>query len=329
MSTYKTFDEAYMAVLHNIYYHADFFNQPRGFNSRERLGVSFKIQDPTQRVVYSKTRKINIIFNFAEALWYLSGDNSLDYMSYYNQRMPNYSVDGKILTGTAYGKKIFHFGEQQLDQWQRVKKILSEDPDSKRAVMQIFDANELTIADNLDVSCTLGLQFFIRNNRLNMVSYMRANDAFRGIVSDVFSFTMIQELMARDLNIEVGEYYHTVGTMHIYQTDDTWVSHVLEDPRSLNFKFPMMPSGNNWDMIKKLMKYEKMLRKNECTMDWQAILDTGLSPYWQQILALFSIYQMIYFKREVDYVLFDHLIPIYKCFLTNKWPKKIVSGEVK
>lgn len=320
MTTYETFDDAYVSVLADIYHHPEYFNEPRGFSSREKLAVNFKINQPTQRVVYSRKRKTNIIFNFAEALWYITGNNSLDYISYYNQRMPDYSMDGQTLTGTAYGTKLFHFGEGNLNQWQNVKKILLQDPDSKRAVMQIFDATELTIERNLDVSCTLGLQFFIRNGRLDMVSYMRANDAFRGIVSDVFSFTLIQELMARDLHLEVGHYYHNVGTMHIYEPDNQWVEHVLAEERYDTFELPKMPNEENLQMINTLMYYEEKLRNNKLLMDWQAIQQTGLSPYWQQILALFSIYQMIHYHQKIDRILFHKLLPVYQYLMINKWP---------
>lgn len=328
MTTYETFDDAYIAELNEIYHHAEFFNEPRGFSSREKLGVNFKIENPVQRIVYSQTRKTNIIFNFAEALWYLTGNNSLSYISYYNKRMPDYSMDGQILTGTAYGKKLFHFGEQNLNQWQNVKQELLNDADSKRAVIQIFDAHELTINQNLDVSCTLGLQFLIRNNQLNMVAYMRANDAFRGIVSDIFSFTFIQEFMARELNLKVGKYYHSGGTMHIYEPDNQWVTHVLNESNDQTFISPKMPQGNNWAMVHELMNYEEKLRKKELTMNWVDIQQTELSSYWQQILALFSIYQMIYYHEEVDQVLFDHLLPVYQHLLLNRWPTKMSRGMV-
>lgn len=328
MSTYETFDNAYMSVLDDIYNHADFFNQPRGFQSREKIAYNFSISQPVQRGVYNQKRKCNIVFNFAEALWYLTGNNRLDYISYYNKKMPDYSMDGRVLTGTAYGSKMFNVKDQQLSQWQNVKDLLIKDPDSKRAVLQIFDGSELAIPNNLDVSCTLGLQFFIRNNHLDMIAYMRANDAFRGIVSDVFSFTFIQELMARELHVPVGNYYHSVGTMHVYEPDNVWVTHVLETPSEAQFKFPEMPLENNWEMIHELMMYEEKLRKNELTMDWQSILATHMAPYWQQILALFSIYQMIHYNKKIDRTLFGHLLPIYQYFVLNKWPNHVANLEV-
>ena len=51
------------------------------------------------------------------------------------------------------------------------------------------------------------------------------------------------------------------------------------------------------------------LRKKELTMNWVDIQQTELSSYWQQILALFSIYQMIYY-HEVIYILIISYLPI-------------------
>lgn len=80
-------------------------------------------------------------------------------------------------------------------------------------------------------------------------------------------------------------------------------------------------------MVHELMHYEEKLRK-KLTMNWVDIQHTELSSYWQQILALFSIYQMIYYHEEVDQVLFDHLLPVYQHLLLNRWPTKMSRGIV-
>lgn len=327
MTTFETFDQAYHAMLSAVYHQPDFFNAPRGYDSREKLGMNFMIRQPVQRGVYSPVRKSNIIFNFAEAMWYLSGRNDLAMMHYYNKRMPDYSMDGETLTGTAYGQKIFHFGQAAMNQWDNVVKTLRHDPDSKRAVIQIFSAPELTIANNRDVSCTLGLQFLIRSGQLHVVAYMRANDAFRGMVSDVFSFTFMQEMMAHELGLVVGSYYHQVGTLHIYEQDANWVTHVLANQKTMPQVFPEMPAGDNWSMLKQVMQFESVLRKDQGQLSWSGIVATRLPPYWQQILILLSLYQMIFYGRPVDQTLVTHLWPIYQTFLKQKWPQQTIAGE--
>lgn len=127
--------------------------------------------------------------------------------------------------------------------------VFKEDRDSKRGFIGIFDPNEILTLENIDVSCTIGLQFFIRNSKLFMSTFMMANDAYRGILSDVFSFTFIQEMLATQMGLEVGSYCHNVATTHIYEPDNKMVEKVLSDTTKEKelFSFPCMPKKNNWD----------------------------------------------------------------------------------
>ena len=222
---FENFQEAYLHNMKNVYLTPEFINEPRGNKSKEVLNLSFVIENPIERVCYLPSRKTNIVFNFAEALWYLSGKNDLDFIEYYASNMRKYSMDGKCLTGTAYGKKIFQYGDKKINQWNRLLDVFKEDRDSKRGFIGIFDPNEILTLENIDVSCTIGLQFFIRNSKLFMSTFMRANDAYRGILSDVFSFTFIQEMLATQMGLEVGSYCHNVATTHIYEPDNKTVSY--------------------------------------------------------------------------------------------------------
>ncbi|RHW60261.1 thymidylate synthase, partial [Clostridium botulinum] len=70
---FKNFHEAYLRNLNDVYYTPEFINQPRGNVSKERLNYFMILENPRERICYTKSRKTNIVFNFAEALWYLSG----------------------------------------------------------------------------------------------------------------------------------------------------------------------------------------------------------------------------------------------------------------
>ncbi len=58
-----------------------------------------------------------------------------------------------------------------------------------------------------------------RGSNLHMSVTMRSNDAYMGLPHDVFCFTMLQEMVAKTLGLELGEYYHYVGSMHLYMSD--------------------------------------------------------------------------------------------------------------
>ena len=66
---------------------------------------------------------------------------------------------------------------------------------------------------------------------------MRSNDAVFGFCNDVFTFCMFQQLMLNDLNkilppeqkLSLGEYYHSAGSFHIYETHWKMMDKILEN----------------------------------------------------------------------------------------------------
>ena len=53
-----------------------------------------------------------------------------------------------------------------------------------------------------------------------MVVHMRSNDAYIGLAHDVFAFTFMQEIVARDVGLDLGTYTHSVGSLHLYDQDE-------------------------------------------------------------------------------------------------------------
>jgi thymidylate synthase len=328
--TFATFQDAYLHHLRASFEQYEFSNAPRGQDSFERLGVSFRLLDPTQRHIRVPARKTNLVFNFAEALWYLSGTDDLSHIAYYAPSIARYSANGTTLTGTAYGTRIFrHLG--RLDQWRSIQDTLAADRDSKRAVIQIFEAGELTVPDNIDVACTLALQFMIRDDRLHGVGFMRANDAFRGVVSDVFSFTFLLEVMARQLGLEVGTYTHQVGSFHVYKSDADRVRRVLEqDPSDHRGEpFPAMPHGEVHQNLEIVLGWERALRLDEEQLNADLLEALDLPEYWRHVVALFEVYRQIKHGTGQDHRVLDLLPPVYRDTLTNRWPQLADANAVR
>jgi thymidylate synthase len=326
---FDTFHQAYLMLLRSLMNDPGYRNAPRGFPSREQVGVQYRLRDPRQRVPLVPARSLNIIFNFAEALWYLSGRDDLDFIAYYAPSIRKYSSDGVRLTGTAYGRAIFN-PPQRHNQWRTVVEQFRGDPDSKRAVLQIFRAEELTVPANPDVSCTLGLQFLIRDRALYAIGSMRANDAYRGMVSDVFSFTFLQELMARELGVRLGEYIHCVGSLHVYDSDSKRVREVLADPAASaeqELRFPAMPEGDNWPYVREVLRYEEPLRQNRYRLG-SDVTGLGLPEYWTQVLLLLELYRGYRHEGVVDERVVAALIPVYR-WLVAHWRPGVLARAVQ
>ena len=68
----------------------------------------------------------------------------------------------------------------------------------------------------------------MREDRLHWITNMRANDAYRGFVSDIFSFTMFHELLADTVGIPLGHYVHRPASLHTFPEDQPSIKKIIE-----------------------------------------------------------------------------------------------------
>lgn len=264
---------------------------PRGTLVKELIGTKLILKDPRNRISYNPVRNMSLSFAIGEFLWYISGSSDCETISYYNKRYKNFSDDGKSLNG-AYGKRIFKsFGGKT--QWQRVLELLKVDPDTRQAVISIFHPDDLMIITK-DVPCTCTLQFFIRDNKLNLIVYMRSNDLVWGTPYDIFSFTMMQELMANALGIELGCYMHIVGSLHIYAYHYDLTQEMIKEKGYYKYTMPEMPKLLDQD-LRLLQNIEYKIRNR---------LELGVLPstdYVKNLLGVTYAYSVERYKYPYKY----------------------------
>ena len=209
-------------------------SSPRGMPTLELLNTSLVLLNPRNRILYSNVRKHSYAYGVAEFLWYLRGSNRLDEIAYYLPRMKEFSDDGETLR-SAYGHRIFGMHDDFPNQWDIVKNKLMNDPDTRQGVININYAMDQA-AITKDVPCTLNLHFMIRHGHLCLFTQMRSNDSFMGLIYDVYSFTMLQEMMYNELdasgvfdNLLLGAYVHRSDSMHLYKRDLDKLQPVLDE----------------------------------------------------------------------------------------------------
>lgn len=189
---------------------------PRNMRTKELTCFSFELENPRDRILLSKVRGINYSFMAAEFLWIATNRNDVKMISFYNKIISSFSDDGETFNG-AYGKRL----SSPIDQFKEIVQILKDDKDSRKAVATIFNSNDL-VHSSKDIPCTVMLNFQIRDNKLDLIVYMRSNDAWLGLPYDVFNFTCIQELImlrlrVRHKDLKLGSYRHIAGSMHLYE----------------------------------------------------------------------------------------------------------------
>jgi len=201
--------------------------------------------------------------------------------------------------------------------------LLKASPYSRRAVIQLFDASDIG-ARRKEIPCTCTLQFVIRNQRLQMITSMRSNDAFLGLPHDVFTFTMLQEIIARELGVELGPYRHFVGSMHLYDDHrEKATRFVGEGWQVTNTAMPPMPIGNPWAQIKKVLQAEKSIRRNRV-----GSRDPHVDGYWGDLIRLLQIYRCSKDgdSRQISKLKKRMSTPVYEPYITKR-ERKATSQE--
>lgn len=263
----------------------------RGFN-KEVIGVLLRLKNPRARL--SRTEARGAAFSpLGEFAWYLAASDDAEFVSYY---IPAYrketEIDGTIRG--AYGPRLFSAGWH--NQFANVVDLLRRRPSTRRAVIQLFDHRDLAGTYKV-VPCTCSLQFLVRAERVNLVASMRSNDAFRGLPHDVFCFTMLQELVARTLGLELGEYFHHIGSLHLHDESAKAVNDLLGEgvQATIGAAMPPMPIGDPWSGVDAFRRAERKIRTGQ---DY-AVSEEDVDPYWQDLIRLLVAFRH-YRDRRFD-----------------------------
>ncbi|MFT0892975.1 thymidylate synthase [Pseudochelatococcus sp. G4_1912] len=249
---------------------------------KEILGVLVTIRNPCARISCSENRG-KPFSALGELIWYLSGSNRLDFIQAYIDKYKDDAEKNGTLHG-AYGPRLYKM-RGKINQLKNVINLLKRHPDSKRAVIQIFNAEDIT-GNFKEIPCTTTMQFFVRQKRLYLSITMRSNDAYWGLPHDVFCFTMMQEIVARQLGYELGEYYHYVGSMHIYTKYIDQIQSYINEGWQRTSIMPSMPPVDPWPKIKKLIKAEAGVRNGK---SMQADNEMK-AAYWADLLRLVQVF---------------------------------------
>ncbi|MBL9144110.1 MAG: thymidylate synthase [Verrucomicrobiaceae bacterium] len=257
----------------------------------ERIGVLLKLKNPRARL--SRTESRGKVFSaLGELLWYLSGSNKMEHIAYYLKKYRDEAEDDGTVWG-AYGPRLVSLHGKH-NQIQNVCELLKINRTSRRAVVQLFDGGDIANPHLLEcrkkeIPCTCTLQFLVRKDRLHMFTSMRSNDAYFGLQHDVFAFTMMQELVARAIGIELGSYHHFVGSLHLYDRDFQAAGKFMDEGWQANLPMPAMPNGDQWENVEKLISVEKRIRLSKKAI-W---CETKLPGYWDDLARLLYAFRLL------------------------------------
>jgi thymidylate synthase len=258
---------------------------PRRGPALELRGVRLELTNPMARL--SRSRGRGKVFScLGEFVWYLSGSADVEHVAHYIRRYTDEAEpDGTV--HAAYGTRLFGEG-QRLES---LIQALADRTDSRQAVIQLLEPGDQS--GYRHVPCTCTLQFLKREGTVDMVVFMRSNDAYLGLPHDVFAFTMLQEIAARSVGAELGTYVHMIGSLHLYDRDREKAAEFLDEGWSSVTAMPAMPPGDPRPALARLVKLEAEIRAG-VPVD----VSTFDDPYWADLTRLLAVHALA--RRNAD-----------------------------
>ncbi|MCR8843109.1 thymidylate synthase [Paenibacillus sp. SC116] len=173
-----------------------------------------------------------------ELLWFLRGDTNVKYLRENGVTIWDEWADGLGNLGLIYGAQwrswfINKTGEYEtVDQISNVIEQIRKNPDSRRLLVNAWNVGELD--DMALPPCHFAFQFYVANGKLSCQLYQRSGDAFLGIPFNIASYSLLTHMIAQVTGLQVGEFIHTIGDVHIYSNHIEQVRMQLErEPRTL------------------------------------------------------------------------------------------------
>lgn len=187
---------------------------------------------PQERVLFWALRDANPFFHLMESLWMLAGRNDVEFVANYVRRMRDFSDDGITLSG-AYGHRWRnHFS---IDQIPAIIKQLRDSPNTRRAVLQMWDPVPDLEFPGKDVCCNLAVVFDTRQGVLNSYILNRSNDIIWGLYgANAVHFSILQEYIAAFVGLPIGKMTTYSVNAHAYTALPNRLAEMANVPMSVD-----------------------------------------------------------------------------------------------
>lgn len=232
----RTADLLWQKTITELIELPDFEHNGRNGATFEIVPGVLRIEDPRQRWILSRRPPYNPASGLVDFMWIITGNNESRVPNYWNPKLPEFAGSGDVYDG-AYGFRLRH--EFGLDQIERVYHALSSAPETRQAILQIWKpAIDLPGIDgqpaSKDIPCNVLSLLKLRDGRLHWTQIMRSNDMMLGFPHDIVHFTMLQEVMAGWLGVQLGDYIHLADSLHVYEKDLSEFSCIPTDSKNVD-----------------------------------------------------------------------------------------------
>lgn len=177
------------------------------------------------------TKKLHLRAIIHELLWFIKGETNIKYLTENNVTIwDEWATDNGDL-GPVYGEQWRSwkgYNGETIDQLANIINEIKTNPDSRRLIVSAWNPAVLpdpkkSPKQNAEEGkqalppCHTLFQFYVIDGKLSCQLYQRSADLFLGVPFNIASYALLTYMIAHICNLEVGDFIHTFGDLHIYK----------------------------------------------------------------------------------------------------------------
>jgi len=181
------------------------------------------------------TKKLHLRSIIHELLWFLKGDTNIAYLKENGVRIWDEWADENGDLGPVYGYQWRSWpapNGESIDQISKLINSIKNNPNSRRHIVSAW--NPAFVDEMALPPCHCLFQFYVADGKLSCQLYQRSADVFLGVPFNIASYALLTMMIAQVCGLELGDFVHSFGDVHIYSNHFDQVTEQLSrDPRPL------------------------------------------------------------------------------------------------
>ena len=163
------------------------------------------------------TKKVHLRSIIHELLWFLKGDTNIAYLKENGVSIWDEWADEQGNLGPVYGHQWRSWpgkNGETIDQISKLIDMIRSNPDSRRLIVSawnVADVDQMALPP-----CHCFFQFYVADGKLSCQLYQRSADTFLGVPFNIASYALLTMMVAQVCNLQVGDFVHTIGDVHLY-----------------------------------------------------------------------------------------------------------------
>jgi len=235
-------EQQYLDLLREIKSHGVYREDRTGTGTYSLFGKQIR-HNLAEGFPVLTTKKVYTRSIIHELLWFLKGDTNIGYLKDNNVGIWDEWADEKGDLGPVYGEQWRSWrgaGGKTHDQIKNTIEQIKTNPSSRRHVVNAWNVAEINHMALAPCHCLF--QFYVAGNKLSCQLYQRSADIFLGVPFNIASYALLTHMIAQVCNLEVGEFVHTFGDVHLYANH---IDQATEQLNRLPMSFPTLSLNPN------------------------------------------------------------------------------------